>query len=171
MAAHSPTHPPPAKGETPQTCRRRELWQRATQAVLGEVSRQAHILLVEEQPGDTEDREGHPFVGPVGPLLEECSVRRKSLGRNAVKHFNWEPRGKWRLHKRPQLPHIEACSVWLTAEISAITPRLIVALGATALRAMSATSRPIVQLRSKPLVHASGARTGHLSSFCYFTCR
>jgi uracil-DNA glycosylase len=77
---------------------------------------------------------------------------------NAVKHFNWEPRGKRRLHKRPELRHIDACSVWLTGEISALTPRVIIALGATALRAVSGTSAPIVHLRGRPLAHASGAR-------------
>jgi uracil-DNA glycosylase len=164
MAGRSPTQPPsPAKGETPQTCRRCELWERATQAVLGEGSSKAHIMLVGEQPGDAEDREGHPFVGPAGRLLDELLSqaqinRARVFITNAVKHFNWEPRGKRRLHKRPQLRHIEACSVWLTAEISALTPRVIVALGATALRAVSGVSRPIVQLRGKPWAHASGAR-------------
>jgi len=164
MPARSPPQPPsPAKGEIPQTCRRCELWERATQAVLGEGSSTAHILLVGEQPGDVEDREGHPFIGPAGRLLDELlSVAQISRAQvfitNAVKHFNWEPRGKRRLHKRPQLRHIEACSVWLTAEISALTPRVIVALGATALRAVNGAAPPIVQVRSKPLAHASGAR-------------
>jgi uracil-DNA glycosylase len=155
--------PPPAKGETPQTCRRCELWERATQAVLGEGSSKAHILLVGEQPGDAEDREGRPFVGPAGQLLDELLAEVKTprpqvFITNAVKHFNWEPRGKRRLHKRPELRHINACSIWLAAEISAVMPRVIVALGATALRAVSGVSSPIVQLRGKPLLHASGAR-------------
>jgi uracil-DNA glycosylase family protein len=162
--ARTPTQPPPpAKGETPQTCRRCELWERATQAVPGEGSSKSHILLVGEQPGDVEDREGHPFVGPAGRLLDELLSeaqipRAQIFITNAVKHFNWEPRGKRRLHKRPELRHIEACSVWLTAEISALKPRVIVALGATALRAVSGTSPSIVQTRGKPLAHASGAR-------------
>jgi DNA polymerase len=164
MAARRPTQPlSPAKGETPQTCRRCELWERATQAVLGAGSSKAHILLVGEQPGDTEDREGRPFVGPAGRLLDELLAqaqipRAQAFITNAVKHFNWEPRGRRRLHKRPQLRHIEACSVWLTAEISALTPRVIVALGATALRAVSGASPPIVQVRGKPLAHDSSAR-------------
>jgi DNA polymerase len=164
MAARSPTQaPPPAKGETPQTCRRCELWERATQAVLGEGPGTAHILLVGEQPGDAEDRAGHPFVGPAGRLLDELLSqaqipRAQVFITNAVKHFSWEARGKRRLHKRPELRHIKACSVWLTAEINAVTPRVIVALGATALRAVSGASTPIVQLRGKPLAHASGAR-------------
>jgi uracil-DNA glycosylase len=162
--ARTPTQPPPpAKGETPQTCRRCELWERATQAVPGEGSSKSHILLVGEQPGDVEDREGHPFVGPAGRLLDELLSeaqipRAQIFITNAVKHFNWEPRGKRRLHKRPELRHIEACSVWLTVEISALKPRVIVALGATALRAVSGTSPAIVRVRGKPLPHASGAR-------------
>jgi uracil-DNA glycosylase family protein len=164
MAPRSPTQPPsPAKGETPQTCRRCELWERATQAVMGEGPSKAHILLVGEQPGDAEDRDGHPFVGPAGRLLDQLLSqaqipRAQVFITNAVKHFNWEPRGKRRLHKRPELRHIEACSVWLTAEISALRPRVIVALGATALRAVSGASPPIVQVRGKPLAHAGGAR-------------
>jgi len=120
-------------------------------------------LLVGEQPGDVEDREGHPFVGPAGQLLDELLSqaqipRAQVFITNAVKHFNWEPRGKRRLHKRPELRHIKACSVWLSAEISALKPRIIVALGATALRAVSGASLAIVQVRGKPLAHASGAR-------------
>ncbi|MGH9642714.1 MAG: UdgX family uracil-DNA binding protein [Terriglobales bacterium] len=164
MAARGPTPPPsPAKGETPQNCRRCELWERATQAVPGEGSSQARILLVGEQPGDAEDRDGHPFVGPAGRLLDELLSqaqipRAQVFITNAVKHFNWEPRGKRRLHKRPELRHIEACSVWLTTEISALRPRVIVALGATALRAVTGASLPIAQLRGKPLAHSTGAR-------------
>jgi uracil-DNA glycosylase len=164
VATRAPTQPPPpAKGETPHTCRRCELWERATQAVAGEGSGDAHILLVGEQPGDVEDREGRPFVGPAGQLLDELLAeakipRAQLFITNAVKHFNWEPRGKRRLHKRPELRHIKACSIWLAAEISAVMPRVIVAMGATALRAVTGVSSPIVQLRGKPLAHASGAR-------------
>jgi DNA polymerase len=120
-------------------------------------------MLVGEQPGDAEDHEGHPFVGPAGRLLDQL-LSQAQISRaqvfitNAVKHFSWEPRGKRRLHKRPQLRHIEACNVWLTAEIGALMPRVIVALGATALRALIGASRPIVRVRGKPLAHPSGAR-------------
>src|SRR5579872_4508941 len=94
---------PPAAGESPENCRRCELWERATQAVLGEGGAHARIMLVGEQPGDAEDRQGHPFVGPAGQLLDELLdqakiARREVFITNAVKHFNWEPRGKRRLH-------------------------------------------------------------------------
>jgi DNA polymerase len=154
--------PTAAEGETPQNCRRCELWERATQAVLGEGTSDARVVLVGEQPGDAEDLEGRPFVGPAGRLLDALLAEAK-LPRshvyitNAVKHFSWEPRGKRRLHKRPQLRHIKACGVWLNAEISALKPRVIVTLGATALRAVSGASPPIAQIRGKTLRHAGGA--------------
>jgi uracil-DNA glycosylase family 4 len=106
-------------------------------------------------------------------LLAQAQIPRAQVFiTNAVKHFNWEPRGKRRLHKRPQLRHIEACSVWLTAEISALTPRVIVALGATALRAVSGASPPIVQLRGQTVgPRQRRTHSGHLPSFGHFTCR
>jgi uracil-DNA glycosylase family protein len=118
-------------------------------------------MLVGEQPGDAEDRQGHPFVGPAGQLLDELLgaaevVRSEVFITNAVKHFNWEPRGKRRLHKRPQLRHIKACNVWLNAEIESLRPRVIVTLGATALRALGVASS-IDSVRGAPLPHASGA--------------
>jgi uracil-DNA glycosylase family protein len=158
----SSTPPTPGEGETPQNCRRCELWERATQAVLGEGTSDARVVLVGEQPGDAEDLEGRPFVGPAGRLLDTLLAQAK-LPRsdvyitNAVKHFSWEPRGKRRLHKRPQLRHIKACGVWLNAEISALKPRVIVTLGATALRAVSGASPPIAQIRGRTLKHVSGA--------------
>jgi DNA polymerase len=92
-------------------------------------------------------------------LLAAANIPRAEVFiTNAVKHFNWEPRGKRRLHKRPELRHIEACSVWLIAEIGALKPRVIVTLGATALRAVSGASPPIEKVRGKPLAHAGGAR-------------
>jgi DNA polymerase len=118
-------------------------------------------MLVGEQPGDAEDREGHPFVGPAGrlldELLEEAKIARAEVFiTNAVKHFNWEPRGKRRLHKRPQLRHVKACSVWLDAELATLRPRVVVALGATALRALGVTSS-IEKARGQPQPHASGS--------------
>jgi uracil-DNA glycosylase len=160
MANSSEIPPPP--GASPQNCRRCELWEHATQAVPGEGASNASIMLVGEQPGDSEDREGHPFVGPAGRLLDQL-LERAGISRatvfitNAVKHFSWELRGKRRLHKRPQLRHIKACHIWLAAEIATHKPRVIVALGATALRALSGAASSIAVLRGKPFKHSSGA--------------
>ena len=122
-------------------CRNCPLWRNATQTVFGEGNARARILLVGEQPGDQEDREGHPFVGPAGRLLDqglaEAGIdRRKLYVTNAVKHFMWEPRGKRRLHKTPAQREIEACYQWLQGEIEAVKPVLILALGATAAKAL-----------------------------------
>jgi len=122
-------------------CRNCPLWENATQTVFGEGSPRARIMLVGEQPGDQEDKEGHPFVGPAGRILdqalEEAGIDRKRLFvTNAVKHFKWEPRGKRRLHKTPAQREIDACYQWLEGEIEAVKPALIVALGATAAKAL-----------------------------------
>jgi DNA polymerase len=98
-------------------------------------------MLVGEQPGDVEDREGHPFVGPAGRILDEALreaglQRRQLFVTNVVKHFKWEPRGKRRMHKTPAQREIEACMQWLEGEVAAVQPRLIVALGATAAKAL-----------------------------------
>jgi uracil-DNA glycosylase family protein len=109
--------------------------------VFGEGTRRAQLMLVGEQPGDKEDVEGRPFVGPAGRLLDEgleaAGIDRASVYvTNAVKHFKWEARGKRRLHKRPDASEIKACRPWLDAEIDAIKPKLIVCLGATAAQAL-----------------------------------
>jgi len=153
---------PPAVGESPESCRRCELWEGATQAVEGEGAPRAAIMLVGEQPGNDEDREGHPFIGPAGrlldQLLEQAGISRSRVFvTNAVKHFRWEPRGKRRLHKRSALRHIEACKVWLLQDIAAHRPRVIVALGATALRALSGSAASIAALRGRSITHQSGA--------------
>jgi DNA polymerase len=126
-------------------CRRCDLWQHATQPVGGAGSKRARIMLVGEQPGDQEDIAGAPFVGPAGKLLdrvcEEAGVDRRTLYvTNAVKHFKWEPRGKRRLHKTPAQREIEACSYWLEKELAQVRPRVIVAMGTTALKAILGTS-------------------------------
>jgi uracil-DNA glycosylase len=155
--------PPPAPGEAPANCRRCDLWKRATQAVSGEGPRHATIMLVGEQPGDEEDRRGHPFVGPAGRLLDEA-IEEAGLTRgavyitNAVKHFKWEPRGKRRLHKKPGLREINACNVWLEQEITEIAPETIVALGSTALRALTGATLTIAVARGAELRHGQGAR-------------
>ena len=154
---------PPAPGEAPANCRRCDLWKRATQAVNGGGPRHAAIMLVGEQPGDEEDHRGHPFVGPAGRLLDEA-LEEAGLGRgsvyitNAVKHFKWEPRGERRLHKNPGLREINACSVWLEQEITEIAPGTIVALGSTALRALTGATLTIAVARGAELRHMRGAR-------------
>ena len=118
-------------------CEACPLYKNATQTVFGEGSRGAQLVLVGEQPGDQEDRAGHPFVGPAGQLLdralEEAGIDRKlAYVTNAVKHFKWEPRGKRRLHKKPNSRDIAACRPWLVAEMHAIQPQVLVLLGSTA---------------------------------------
>jgi DNA polymerase len=122
-------------------CEGCSLYRNATQTVFGEGPAHARVILVGEQPGNEEDREGLPFVGPAGRVLnqalEEAEVDRSALYvTNAVKHFKFEPRGKRRLHKKPSAPEISACRPWLEAEIAAIHPELIVCLGATAARSV-----------------------------------
>jgi uracil-DNA glycosylase family protein len=153
---------PPDPSETLQECRRCELWQRATQAVAGEGPPSAKIMLVGEQPGDLEDMRGRPFVGPAGELLDglllQAGLDRSTIYvTNAVKHFSWEPRGKRRIHRRPTVPQVKACNVWLQQEISRVKPRVIVALGATAVRALTGAQGPIEAMRGKPASHAGGS--------------
>ncbi|MDB6085613.1 MAG: phage polymerase-related protein [Gammaproteobacteria bacterium] len=153
----------PASKEGPQTCRRCDLWKRATQAVEGEGAPRAPIMLVGEQPGDEEDLRGRPFVGPAGRILDQALaaaglVRKDVFITNAVKHFKWEPRGKRRLHKKPGVGEINACHIWLEEEIAAIEPAVIVALGATALRALTGAVSSIDSARRQELRHPSGSR-------------
>src|SRR5205807_9925652 len=122
-------------------CRRCPLYQNATQAVPGEGRRQAHLMLVGEQPGDKEDLAGKPFVGPAGRVLDQALAeagipREEVFVTNAVKHFKHEMRGKRRLHKRPNSYEIERCKVWLDLERAIVKPTAIVALGATAARSL-----------------------------------
>jgi uracil-DNA glycosylase len=157
-----PPESPPAGGESPENCRRCDLWKHATQAVVGEGSDKARIMLVGEQPGDEEDLRGHPFVGPAGRLLDQAMeaaglARAEIFVTNAVKHFKWEPRGKRRLHKKPAANEIKACNIWLKEEIKSIQPRVIVALGATALRALTGKPLSIDAARRQELLHPSGA--------------
>jgi uracil-DNA glycosylase family protein len=137
-----------------RTCHDCPLWARATQTVFGEGSPHARVMLVGEQPGDQEDLQGHPFVGPAGQLLDralqEAGVDRNTVYiTNAVKHFKWEPRGKRRLHKTPAQREIEACRQWLEGEIRAIQPRVIACLGATAARALLGREFRVTRQRGK----------------------
>jgi uracil-DNA glycosylase len=127
-------------------CRRCELWRHATQAVGGAGPLGARIMLVGEQPGDQEDRAGAPFVGPAGLVLDRAlAAARLDRGAvyitNAVKHFKWELRGKRRMHKTPAQREIEACYYWLEKELARVAPAVVVALGATALKALVGSSR------------------------------
>ena len=127
--------------EDARACRDCPLWANATQTVFGAGDPHARVMLVGEQPGDEEDRKGLPFVGPAGRLLdralEAAGVDRERLYvTNAVKHFKWQLRGKRRLHKTPAQREVDACHQWLEREIEAVNPQVIVALGATAARAV-----------------------------------
>ena len=122
-------------------CKGCELWKRSTQTVFGEGARRAEVLFVGEQPGNEEDLSGKPFVGPAGRLLndalDEAGIDRSlTYVTNVVKHFKWEPRGKRRIHKKPNAGEIAACRPWLEAEIGLIKPKVIVCLGATAAQAL-----------------------------------
>jgi uracil-DNA glycosylase len=135
-------------------CQRCELWQRGTQTVFGDGKAGATLMLVGEQPGDQEDRAGQPFVGPAGRVLRDALAEAgldtaSCYVTNAVKHFNWEPRGKRRLHMKPNLSHIMACRFWLEEEIAAVAPHVIVALGATAARALVGPSVRVLRDRGK----------------------
>ena len=122
-------------------CKACDLYLRGTQTVFGEGPRKAEVMLVGEQPGDAEDVAGHPFVGPAGRLLdralEEAGIdRRLVYVTNVVKHFKWEPRGKRRIHAKPNAAEIAACRPWLETEIALVKPRVLVCLGATAAQAL-----------------------------------
>jgi uracil-DNA glycosylase len=124
-----------------QECRGCSLYRRATRAVFGEGLRRARLVLVGEQPGDREDLAGRPFVGPAGRLLDEALEeagidRSQAFVTNAVKHFKWEARGKRRKHQSPSSAEIEACRPWLDAELQVVRPEALVAMGATAARAL-----------------------------------
>jgi uracil-DNA glycosylase family protein len=122
-------------------CKACDLYKRGTQTVFGEGPKRAEIMLVGEQPGDAEDLAGHPFVGPAGKLLdralEEAGIDRSAVYvTNVVKHFKWEPRGKRRIHAKPNAAEISACRPWLETEIALVKPRGLVCLGATAAQAL-----------------------------------
>ncbi len=142
--------------EAAAKCQGCDLYLSATQTVFGEGKTRAKIMFVGEQPGDKEDLQGEPFVGPAGQLLEsaleEVGIDRKSVYvTNAVKHFKFEERGKRRLHKKPKTVEINACRPWLEAEISQIKPLLIVCMGATAVRSLFNKTLSVTELRGQLL--------------------
>ncbi|HJT37112.1 MAG TPA: UdgX family uracil-DNA binding protein [Actinomycetota bacterium] len=127
--------------EAVRGCRSCDLWQHATQAVLGEGKTHSDLMLVGEQPGDQEDKQGRPFVGPAGKLLdralEEAGIDRRAVYvTNAVKHFKFRPQGKRRIHEKPNAEQLGACRPWLDAEIYVVKPKIIAAMGATAAHAL-----------------------------------
>jgi DNA polymerase len=141
-----------------QQCRGCELYRNATQAVFGEGPPDARIMLVGEQPGDQEDRVGAPFVGPAGRILDqalaEAGIARDDVYvTNAVKHFKFEPRGKRRIHQRPTARELAACRPWLEEEATRIAPVVLVALGATAARAIFGPSHRLTQQRGTLIPH------------------
>jgi uracil-DNA glycosylase family protein len=154
-AEYIPEHPTARTlREAVQKCRGCDLYACATQAVFGEGPKSAEIVFIGEQPGDEEDRQGHPFVGPSGKLLDRALVeagidRSLVYVTNAVKHFKFEERGKRRLHKKPNGPEIRACRPWLEAEINLIQPQIIVCLGATAAQTIFGTTYRLTKERGQ----------------------
>ena len=151
----------PVLSKAVQKCKGCDLYKNATQAVFGEIESRnggskpkVAIMMIGEQPGDQEDKQGRPFVGPAGKLLdkalEEAEIdRSKVYVTNTVKHFKWEPRGKLRIHKKPSMKEINACRPWLDAEVETVRPKLIVALGATAAQGLLGSSFRITQEHGK----------------------
>ena len=138
------------------SCQACDLYRNATQTVFGEGEPGARMMLVGEQPGDREDREGGPFVGPAGALLdralEEAGVdRAEAYVTNVVKHFKWRPAGKRRLHQKPNAEEVRACRPWLEAEIDLVRPEVVVCLGATAAQALFGRQFRVTQRRGQPV--------------------
>ena len=151
----------PALANAVQHCRGCELYRNATQAVFGEIETGGQsakpnvtMMMIGEQPGDHEDQQGRPFVGPAGKLLDKCLEeagidRSRVYVTNSVKHFKWEPRGKLRIHKKPSMNEIRACRPWLDAELETLHPKLIICLGATAAQGLLGSSFKITQQHGK----------------------
>ncbi|WP_437280749.1 UdgX family uracil-DNA binding protein [Sorangium sp. So ce375] len=144
----------PSLREAAARCRACPLWERGTQTVFGEGAARSDVLLVGEQPGDKEDLAGKPFVGPAGQLLDRALEaagieRRRAYVTNVVKHFKWEPRGKRRIHMKPDAREIRACLPWLAAEIAVVQPAIVVCLGATAAQALLGSSFRVTRERGR----------------------
>ena len=150
-----PDHPTLAGvREAAKDCRACDLYTRGTQTVFGEGPRRAEVMMVGEQPGDAEDLAGRPFVGPAGRLLDRALEaagidRRRVYVTNVVKHFKWEPRGKRRIHAKPNSAEITACRPWLETEIALVKPRVLVCLGATAAQALLGRTFKVSQQRGR----------------------
>jgi DNA polymerase len=155
-----------------QRCKACPLWKTGTQTVFGEGQSKATVIFVGEQPGNDEDLAGKPFVGPAGKLLDKA-LQEAGIGRsevyvtNVVKHFKWEPKGKRRIHKKPNLREIAACRPWLEAELGVLKPKVLVCLGATAAQALLGKDFKVTQQRGKLITSELGNRamaTVHPSS-------
>ena len=153
-------------------CRACDLWKTGTQTVFGQGPRTAEVMFVGEQPGDHEDKTGEPFVGPAGHMLDEALEevgidRRRVYVTNAVKHFKWTPKGKRRIHEKPNRAEVAACQHWLDLELQLVKPGLVVALGATAAQALLGPAFRVTKDRGKVLTSPLAARvvaTVHPSS-------
>lgn len=148
----------PTLQEAVQTCHGCDLYKHATQAVFGEGRPSASVVFIGEQPGDEEDKQGHPFVGPAGRILDRALAdagidRGATYVTNAVKHFKFEERGKRRIHKKPNLTEIRACAPWLQAEIALIRPSILVCLGATAAQAVFGPAWRVTKERGRFVEH------------------
>jgi len=168
-----PDHPTVERlREAAAGCKGCDLWSNATQTVFGEGSEHAKLMLVGEQPGDHEDVEGKPFVGPAGRLLD-AALERAAIPRanvyltNVVKHFKWVRRGKRRLHEKPNSQEVRACRPWLDAEVKTVQPRLVVLLGATAAQAVLGPTVRVTKQRGQVVntpLGVQGLATVHPSS-------
>jgi len=136
--------------EAAAACQACPLWKTGTQTVFGEGLKRARLMLIGEQPGDREDIEGHPFVGPAGRILdkalEQAGIERgDAYVTNVVKHFKWKPKGKRRIHQAPKAEEIKACAPWLEAELDVVDPEVLVCLGATAVRAVIGSKAKVMK--------------------------
>ena len=146
----------PTLREAAADCRACPLWKVGTQTVFGEGPGNAELMLVGEQPGDREDREGRPFVGPAGRLLDEALAeagidRSRAYLTNAVKHFKWRASGKRRIHAKPNWSEIAACRPWLDSELEVVRPDVLVCLGATAAQALLGRTFRVTKQRGQPV--------------------
>ncbi len=137
-----------------ERCQGCELYKNATQTVFGEGKKGSEVMLVGEVPGDEEDKQGHPFVGPAGRLLDRVLIevgidRDRTYVTNAVKHFKWKPVGKRRLHQKPNAHEVNACRPWLAAEIEGLKPKIIVCLGATAAQTLLGNDFRVTKMRGQ----------------------
>jgi DNA polymerase len=142
--------------EAAKVCHGCDLWRNATQTVFGDGPADAELMFVGEQPGDQEDKLGQPFVGPAGRIfdqaLEEVGIDRSRVYvTNAVKHFKWQPRGKRRIHQKPNAAELAACRPWLDAELAVVQPRMLVCLGATAAQALLGRTFRVTKQRGTPV--------------------